>query len=83
MAKQLSQCRPQKVAHPLEGMCANLTAPMHASLPFKGRAGVGMGENAADTCPIPHLTSPLKGEEQGKLAHMPLGGRVAPGAQQW
>jgi hypothetical protein len=35
------------------------------SLPFKGRAGVGMGEMQA--LPIPHLTSPLKGEELGRI----------------
>ena len=39
-----------------------ISAPMSSSLPFKGRAGVGMG--STDTSPIPHLTSPLKGEEQ-------------------
>jgi hypothetical protein len=59
---------------PLQGMCANLTAPRLGSLPLKGRAGEGMGKNVADPCPIPHLTSPLKGEELFKLAHMPLEG---------
>ncbi|MDD5056395.1 MAG: UvrD-helicase domain-containing protein [Sideroxydans sp.] len=34
-----------------------------SSLPFKGRAGVGMGSGANENSPIPHLTSPLKGEE--------------------
>ena len=40
-----------------------------SSLPFKGRAGVGMGAQtlvkrpAANVDPIPLLTSPLKGEE--------------------
>ena len=37
-------------------------APTHFSLPFKGRAGVGMGLDSMDANPIPHLTSPLKGE---------------------
>ena len=36
------------------------------SLPFKGRAGVGMGLDAHDN-PIPHPTSPLKGEEYENL----------------
>jgi hypothetical protein len=30
-----------------------------------------MGENSASADPIPLLTSPLKGEELGKLALMP------------
>jgi len=29
-----------------------------------------MGLNFMDINPIPHITSPLKGEEQDKLAHM-------------
>ncbi len=33
------------------------------SLPFKGRAGVGMGTIRDQNTPIPLLTSPLKGEE--------------------
>ena len=33
------------------------------SLPFKGRVGVGMGLSTGNADPIPHLTSPLKGEE--------------------
>ncbi len=33
-----------------------------------------MGSNFMDTNPIPHLTSPLKGEEQDKLALMRLRG---------
>jgi hypothetical protein len=53
---------------PSGGMCANLSAPRHFSLPFKGRVGVGMGENSAAADPIPLLTSPLKGEELSKLA---------------
>jgi hypothetical protein len=32
-------------------------------LPFKGRVRVGMGESCVDS-PIPHLASPLKGEER-------------------
>jgi hypothetical protein len=37
------------------------------SLPFKGRVGVGMG-NQAERTPIPHLSSPLKGKgRHGKL----------------
>jgi hypothetical protein len=44
----------------------NLSAPEYFSLPFKGRVGVGMGSNFMDINPIPHLTSPLKGEEQDK-----------------
>jgi len=39
-------------------------APSLNSLPFKGRAGVGMGSAVVDATPIPHLTSPLKGEGQ-------------------
>jgi hypothetical protein len=35
---------------------------------------MGMGLNFMDITPIPHLTSPLKGEEQDKLAHMRLRG---------
>ena len=31
-----------------------------------------MGLNCMENNPIPHLTSPLKGEEQDKLAHMGL-----------
>ncbi len=42
------------------------------SLPFKGRVGVGMGLTYTKLHPIPHLTSPLKGEELGKLALMSL-----------
>jgi uncharacterized radical SAM protein YgiQ len=36
------------------------------SLPFKGRAGVGMGLSAheAQSTPIPHPASPMKGEEK-------------------
>ena len=34
------------------------------SLPFTGRAGVGMGANMLTKLPIPLLTSPLKGEER-------------------
>ena len=33
-----------------------------------------MGLDSMDTNPIPHLTSPLKGEEQGKLVLMRLRG---------
>ena len=47
---------------PLEDISANL-----GSLPFKGRAGVGMGSEVHDTQPIPHPTSPLKGEEYENL----------------
>ncbi|MDO9064042.1 MAG: transcription-repair coupling factor [Sulfuricella sp.] len=47
----------------LSAVSADVTAHEHASLPFKGRAGVGMGSDSMDTAPIPHLTSPLKGEE--------------------
>jgi HPt (histidine-containing phosphotransfer) domain-containing protein len=39
------------------------------SLPFKGRGGEGMGENSPAAEPIPHLTSPLKGE--GWLGGLP------------
>jgi flagellar protein FlgJ len=53
---------------PAPPVSANLSAPAHFSLPFKGRAGVGMGENSAASDPIPLLTSPLKGEELGKAA---------------
>ncbi len=59
---------------PLEGMCANFSAPIHLALPFKGRVGVGMGKNSSASDPIPLLSSPLKGEELGKLALMPLEG---------
>ncbi len=38
-----------------------LSSAPDRSLPFKGRAGVGIVP--ADSNPIPHLTSPLKGEE--------------------
>ncbi len=55
---------------PRSRISANLSAPEYFSLPFKGRAGVGMGLNFMDSNPIPHLTSPLKGEEQDKLALM-------------
>jgi hypothetical protein len=55
-------------------MSANVTDPAYFSLPFKGRAGVGMGDFSAATHPIPHLTSPLKGEELSTLALMPLEG---------
>ena len=44
----------------------NMDVPAHFSLPFKGRDGVGMGSDSTDATPIPHLTSPLKGEEQGE-----------------
>ena len=37
-----------------------------------------MGLNFMDITPIPHLTSPLKGEEQNKLAHMRLRRMTAP-----
>ena len=33
------------------------------SFPFKGKAGMGMGSSTTQNQPIPHLTSPLKGEE--------------------
>lgn len=36
-------------------------------LPFKGRAGVGMGVNAGNRDPIPLPASPLKGEERSPL----------------
>ncbi len=37
-----------------------------SSLPFKGRAGEGMGQELMDEAPpIPRLASPLKGEERG------------------
>ncbi len=39
-----------------------------------------MGLDSMDTNPIPHLTSPLKGEEQGKLALMPPWGESRRGA---
>ena len=51
-------------------MSANVIGAEHFSLPFKGRAGVGMGVNFRDSDPIPHLTFPLKGKELGKLALM-------------
>jgi hypothetical protein len=38
--------------------------PLKNSLPFKGRVGVGMGQIRQQDIPIPHLTSPLKGEER-------------------
>ncbi len=41
-----------------------MTALSFCSLPFKGRARVGMGfVSIPPHNPIPHLTSPLKGEE--------------------
>ena len=47
---------------------ANLVMTVVVYLPFKGRARVGMGLNGraeAIWCyPIPHPTSPLKGEEK-------------------
>ncbi|MDD5058572.1 MAG: hypothetical protein PHQ60_11930 [Sideroxydans sp.] len=49
---------------------ANFIDPEYFSLPFKGRVGVGMGLNVQKFRPIPHLTSPLKGEGLGKLMLM-------------
>jgi hypothetical protein len=49
-------------------MSANVIGTEHFSLPFKGRAGVGMGEHFSDFGPIPLLASPLKGEELRSLA---------------
>lgn len=46
-----------------EFVTAFLSSADASSLPFKGRAGVGMGSAAPDKQPIPHPTSPLKGEE--------------------
>jgi len=57
---------------PSKSISANLT-----SLPFKGRVGVGMGSNSTDTNPIPHPTSPLKGEEN-KLAPVTSKGESVP-----
>jgi leucyl-tRNA synthetase len=56
-----------------------LNAPENSSLPFKGRAGVGMGSDSMEAHPIPHLTSPLKGEEQDELAFVPTGGEGVSG----
>ena len=50
---------------PFRGISANLKVPKSYSLPFKGRVGVGMGEDTNATAPIPLLASPLKGEELG------------------
>jgi hypothetical protein len=55
------------------GISAKLCAPENLSLPFKGRAGVGMGLYLMDADPIPHLTSPLKGEEPDKSALLSRG----------
>ena len=76
---------PSPQPYPRMGTSANLGAPEPFSLPFKGRAGVGMGVNSAASDPIPLLTSPLKGEEPsttsllkgeelGTLALMPRSG---------
>ena len=57
----------QRIKAPTQdAICANLNTPRHISLPFKVRAGVGMGLNFMEIDPIPHLASPLKGEEQDK-----------------
>ena len=50
------------------GLPYALSASKHLSLPFKGRVGVRIGLNFMDST-IPHLASPLKGEEQDVLAH--------------
>jgi ATP-dependent helicase HrpA len=54
---------------PPKGTSANSTAPEKSSLPFKGRAGVGMGPNSTGTHPKPHpepprFALPHEGEEQ-------------------
>ncbi|OFZ66089.1 MAG: hypothetical protein A2V79_02025 [Betaproteobacteria bacterium RBG_16_56_24] len=54
---------PANLSFPRGRICANLSAPEYFPLPFKGGAGVGMGLNFMVINPIPHLTSPLKGEE--------------------
>src|SRR3954454_25397381 len=51
---------------------------MVVSLPFKGRAGVGMGLISAS--PIPLLTSPLKGEELFTRAPLTHASRLTPHA---
>ncbi|MDO9011645.1 MAG: cation-translocating P-type ATPase [Gallionella sp.] len=64
---------------PPQPTSANLSVPAHFSLPFKGRAGVGMGVDSMDTNPIPHeptpiLTFPLKGKGRPASA----GGELLP-----
>ena len=59
----LNQVHGCAVACPALNISADVSSAEHFSLPFKGRAGEGMGLNSADTHPIPHLTSPLKGAE--------------------
>jgi hypothetical protein len=58
----LNQVHGCQVASPPSGISANFNASANFSLPFKGWAGEGMG-GAVTSDPIPHLTSPLKGEE--------------------
>ena len=52
---------------PLRKACPQVNRMQPHSLPFKGRAGVGMGYNKRKTLatfyPIPLPASPLKGEE--------------------
>ncbi len=67
------------LSFPPSRMSVNISAPEYFSLPFKGRAGVGMGLDFMETYPIPHeptpiLTFPLKGK--GRLHSLPLGERV-------
>ena len=52
-------------------MSFNVSASAHFSLPFKGRAGVGMGVYSAAFASFPLLSFPLKGEELGKVAILP------------
>ena len=44
----------------------SLRVSEYFSLPFKGRAGVGMGLYPLKTNPIPHLTSPLHPQGVGR-----------------
>jgi hypothetical protein len=56
---------------PFKGRGGDIGLVLCSSLPFKGRAGVGMGLRPPTTItcfwPIPLLASPLKGEEENHL----------------
>ncbi len=72
IVKELKVKLGDKIAEGSVILLLEASAAAPSSLPFKGREGEGMGATvAAETPPVPHLTSPVKGEEAAALAPTP------------